>query len=627
MFIPAIDLKGGQVVQLVQGKRLALASDDVFAWVERFAKYPKVQVIDLDGALESGANDLLVRRICKRPALSCRRRHPHRSSAPSACSTPARRQVIVSSALFRDGQVDLDFARALAERVGARAHHRRRRQLRRQSGHPRLDRGHGVHRGRCGADAGALLRRVPLHPRRHRRTDARHRHGRGARRARGHRPAADCRRAASPRARRFSRSTPWASTRSSAWRSTPARSRSTTTRCSQAYARAPDASADLDSSRHRRAGTCAACTSDTDPESLYRWRDGLYAADLLTAALVGLDLFTWLDEQPVRLAGRSVPASAIHAAPGGRHAHALHGDGPGRARRRRVPAHDAGARASRQPLAVLSRPVLRVVQGSTGVPRPADGAAHRQARQLGGDGRQVATGRRRWPTRRSRASSPRRWIVAASTSGSARRRRSTSARRALLDIAGGSGVYACAFVAHHPHLRATVLEKPPVDAVARRAIAERGFAARVDVVAGDMLAEPLPRRLRRAPDLERAARLGRAAGAGARSRSSFAALAAGRPAHRPRCPSRRRQARPAAGRRLLGDADALHRRPLLFVAANWTSPIAGIGFGPVAIRPHRRRPQPRRRGQAVSFPAASRACGCYSPRSVRDGAARGLREC
>ena len=35
MFIPAIDLKGGQVVQLVQGKRLALASDDgSAAWLD-----------------------------------------------------------------------------------------------------------------------------------------------------------------------------------------------------------------------------------------------------------------------------------------------------------------------------------------------------------------------------------------------------------------------------------------------------------------------------------------------------------------------------------------------------------------------------------------------------------------
>ena len=39
----------------------------------------------------------------------------------------------------------------------------------------------------------------------------------------------------------------------------------------------------------------------TDPSSLYRYRDGLYAADLLTAAIVELDLFTWLEAQPSSL--------------------------------------------------------------------------------------------------------------------------------------------------------------------------------------------------------------------------------------------------------------------------------------------------------------------------------------
>ena len=42
---------------------------------------------------------------------------------------------------------------------------------------------------------------------------------------------------------------------------------------------------------------------NTDPTALYRWRDGLYAADLLTAALVWLDLFSWLDEHPSDLDG------------------------------------------------------------------------------------------------------------------------------------------------------------------------------------------------------------------------------------------------------------------------------------------------------------------------------------
>jgi 3-hydroxy-5-methyl-1-naphthoate 3-O-methyltransferase len=67
-----------------------------------------------------------------------------------------------------------------------------------------------------------------------------------------------------------------------------------------------------------------------------------------------------------------------------------------------------------------------------------------------------------------------------------------SSRHHLLDIAGGSGIYACALVTHWPNLRATVLEKPPVDRIAAGAIAKRGYTDRVSVFASDMLAAPLP---------------------------------------------------------------------------------------------------------------------------------------
>ena len=65
-------------------------------------------------------------------------------------------------------------------------------------------------------------------------------------------------------------------------------------------------------------------------------------------------------------------------------------------------------------------------------------------------------------------------------------------RHRLLDIAGGSGIYACALCAQWPELTATVFEKPPVDRIAARAIERRGCGGRVDALAGDMLAQPLP---------------------------------------------------------------------------------------------------------------------------------------
>ncbi|MEP6919012.1 MAG: methyltransferase, partial [Acidobacteriota bacterium] len=67
-----------------------------------------------------------------------------------------------------------------------------------------------------------------------------------------------------------------------------------------------------------------------------------------------------------------------------------------------------------------------------------------------------------------------------------------ASRRHLLDIAGGSGIYACVLVTHWPNLRASVLEKPPVDRIAADAIAGRGCSDRVSVIAGDMLAGPIP---------------------------------------------------------------------------------------------------------------------------------------
>lgn len=66
------------------------------------------------------------------------------------------------------------------------------------------------------------------------------------------------------------------------------------------------------------------------------------------------------------------------------------------------------------------------------------------------------------------------------------------AHQRVLDIGGGSGIYACCLVASHAHLRATVFEKSPVDRVTLQCIARRGYSDRVDVVRGDMFAAPLP---------------------------------------------------------------------------------------------------------------------------------------
>lgn len=118
MLIPSIDLQGGRIVQLVQGERLALASDDIDGWIRRCAGWPKVQLIDLDAAKGQGSNDALVARICGQ--LPCRVGGGIRSSdrARAALALGAT-HVIVSSALFRNGEVDVPFASELADSVGS----------------------------------------------------------------------------------------------------------------------------------------------------------------------------------------------------------------------------------------------------------------------------------------------------------------------------------------------------------------------------------------------------------------------------------------------------------------------------------------------------------------------------
>ena len=54
MLIPSIDLMGGKIVQLVQGEKKKLEFDNFDYWIERFSKYPIVQLIDLDAARGTG---------------------------------------------------------------------------------------------------------------------------------------------------------------------------------------------------------------------------------------------------------------------------------------------------------------------------------------------------------------------------------------------------------------------------------------------------------------------------------------------------------------------------------------------------------------------------------------------
>jgi hypothetical protein len=228
-----------------------------------------------------------------------------------------------------------------------------------------------------------------------------------------------------------------------------------------------------------------------DPSFLYRSRDELYATDLLIAALRGLDFFTWLDSHPATN-DEIAQHFAVHRRPVDvmttlfvamglleRQGATLRTTGVAREHLVATSPWFMGSYFPRVTDRPIAQDLLRVL--STGKPAKfasrADEDDWHQAMESEAfaeeflaamDVRGLLTGR-----------------ALAQNLGEKRYRR-------LLDIAGGSGIYTCALATRFPDLRASVLEKPPVDGIARRAIESRGFADRVDVVARDMLRDPLP---------------------------------------------------------------------------------------------------------------------------------------
>ncbi len=118
MLIPSIDLMGGKIVQLVQGERKALEFSDFDTWIERFAGYPMVQLIDLDAAIGTGSNRDLLARFTSR--LPCQVGGGIRSvGAAQEVLAAGARKIIVGSALVRGNDVNTAFAAELARAVAA----------------------------------------------------------------------------------------------------------------------------------------------------------------------------------------------------------------------------------------------------------------------------------------------------------------------------------------------------------------------------------------------------------------------------------------------------------------------------------------------------------------------------
>jgi hypothetical protein len=219
-------------------------------------------------------------------------------------------------------------------------------------------------------------------------------------------------------------------------------------------------------------------TPNTDPTSIYRYRDGLYAADLLTAAISHFDFFTWLSEHPSDLAGicqglqiQPRPTDVmltLFTAMG----LIRSGDGvfslTDLAKEHLVksspwyigPYFDS---TKERPVCLDMATVLR-----TG--KPANWASLKNEKE--------------WAKAMETDAFAKQFTAAMDARGvylgpAMANRLDCAKHRHLLDIAGGSGIYSCVMVARHTNLRATVFEKSPVDKITAKSLAARGLADRV----------------------------------------------------------------------------------------------------------------------------------------------------
>lgn len=236
-------------------------------------------------------------------------------------------------------------------------------------------------------------------------------------------------------------------------------------------------------------------TPTTDPAVILRYRDRQYAADLIAAAILEFDLFTYLAENAgvgfsqmcEHFGWQSRPADVLMTLC--RASGLVTTDGEGKSHLTPVGQEYLTA-SSPWFLGPYYRPiadsqVLRdyVAILKTGKP------ANWQAKSDGAD----------WHESMKDAEFARNFTDLMNCRGIAFGQKLAEAantamqgRKHMLDVGGGSGIYSCTMASRIEGLRATVLEQPPVDEIARKEIHRWGLDSRVKVHSADMFTDAWP---------------------------------------------------------------------------------------------------------------------------------------
>lgn len=223
----------------------------------------------------------------------------------------------------------------------------------------------------------------------------------------------------------------------------------------------------------------------SDPLRIYQYRDCLYAIDLIAAALVHLDFFTWLEKNPsskeaicAHFETTERPTDVmltlftangfVENRNGTFHATTLANEHLSKSSPWNLgPYYDS----------LHSRPIAKDFLEVLKTDKPAGWSGDKATAD--------------WHKAMEDQTFARRFTAAMDCRGiylsqALAKKLDLTGRSRFLDIGGGSGIYACAVAAHHPHMKAAVVDQSPVDRIANKLIAERGYAESVDVVTGNM---------------------------------------------------------------------------------------------------------------------------------------------
>ncbi len=116
MIFPCIDLMDGKVVQLIQGREMALEAGSPEEMLEKFAAFPEIQVIDLDAAMGRGSNDELVRFVASKAAARVGGGVRSVERARALIEEGARKVIVGTSAFVSDG-VNEPFLSSLCDAI------------------------------------------------------------------------------------------------------------------------------------------------------------------------------------------------------------------------------------------------------------------------------------------------------------------------------------------------------------------------------------------------------------------------------------------------------------------------------------------------------------------------------